>query len=142
MTPALTYQAGLALGGFEYEAAFEADSEVVVLFGHSGAGKSITLQAIAGLLCPDAGRVTIDGRPVFDATRGIDVPPQGRGVGYVVQELALFPHLTVAENVGFGVRGSRAERHARAQPLLGRLGIGDLAWRMPGSLSGGQRQRV
>lgn len=138
----LRYEAHLCLGAFEYDAAFEADGEVVVLFGHSGAGKSLTLQAIAGLLTPVKGHIEIAGRMVFDRASGIEVPPQQRNVGYVVQELALFPHMSVVENVAFGVPGSRVERHARARALLDRLGLAGYEDRAPGSLSGGQRQRV
>ncbi|MEX2031295.1 MAG: ATP-binding cassette domain-containing protein, partial [Dehalococcoidia bacterium] len=138
----LEFEARLRLGEFQYDAAFEADAEVVVLFGHSGAGKSVTLQAVAGLVRPDSGRIVLGGQPLFDATRGIDLSPQDRGVGYVVQELALFPHLSVAENVAFGARGSRADRRARTAPLLSRLGLEGFADRMPASLSGGQQQRV
>ena len=138
----LRYDARLRLGAFEYDAAFEADGEVVVLFGHSGAGKSLTLQATAGLLTPSAGHIEIAGRTVFDSAARLDVPPQGRNVGYVVQELALFPHMTVLENVAFGVSGTRGERTQIAHSLLDRLGLEGYDDRRPGSLSGGQRQRV
>src|SRR5690606_9388596 len=139
---ALRFDARLRLGAFEYDATFEADGEVVVLFGHSGAGKSLTLQAVAGLLTPDAGRIEIAGRTVFDSAAGLNLPPQQRNAGYVVQELALFPHMTVLENVAFGVRGSRDERTRQARGLLARLGLEGFEERAPGSLSGGQRQRV
>jgi molybdate transport system ATP-binding protein len=132
----------MRLGAFEYDATFEADGEVVVLFGHSGAGKSLTLQAAAGLLTPDAGHIEIAGRTVFDSASRVNVPPQARNAGYVVQELALFPHMTVLENVAFGVRGAKQERHAAARSLLDRLGLEGYERRMPASLSGGQRQRV
>ncbi|HMO97459.1 MAG TPA: ATP-binding cassette domain-containing protein, partial [Tepidiformaceae bacterium] len=81
------------LGPFTYAAKFNASHEIVVLFGHSGAGKSLTLQFVAGLMKPDRGRISIDGVDVFDGARRLDVPAQRRGVGYVVQQLALFPHL-------------------------------------------------
>jgi ABC-type sulfate/molybdate transport systems ATPase subunit len=114
-----------------------------VLFGHSGSGKSLTLRAIAGLLRPDAGRIEINGETVFDATRGIDVPPQRRGVGMVVQSYALFPHMTVRDNIAFGLDGQpRAERRARVDELLRALAIEDLAERRPSAISGGQAQRV
>lgn len=138
----LRYRARMRLGRFEYGAAFEADREVVVLFGHSGAGKSLTLQAIAGLLTPAEGQIEIDGRTVFDSARGIDLPPQERNAGYVVQELALFPHMSVLENVAFGVRGPRAGRSRHARAMLSRLGLEGFEDRAPWSLSGGQRQRV
>jgi len=139
---ALRYDARMRLGAFEYDATFEADGEVVVLFGHSGAGKSLTLQAAAGLLTPDAGHIEIAGRTVFDRASNVNVQPQARNTGYVVQELALFPHMTVLENVAFGVHGTKQERHSAARGLLGRLGLEGYEERRPGSLSGGQRQRV
>lgn len=129
------------LGPFSYEAELTAGDEIVVLFGHSGAGKSVTLQLIAGLLKPDSGRIVIDGRVVFDADARIDVPPQERGVGYVVQELALFPHLSVAQNIAYGIP-SGVDRHARTTQLLALLGLEGFERRRPATLSGGQRQRV
>ena len=137
----LEFEAALNLGRFSYEAKFDAADEVVVLFGHSGAGKSITLQTIAGLQRPERGRIVVGGRPVFDSNQGIDFPPQRREVGYVVQELALFPHMTVAQNIAFGVP-SGPGRDERVQRLLALLQIEELARRRPGTLSGGQRQRV
>jgi len=138
----LAYDARMRVGAFDYEAAFEAEGEVVVLFGHSGAGKSLTLQAIAGLLRPEAGRISLGDRVLFDSAGGVHLPPQARGVGYVVQELALFPHMTVGENVAFAVQGPRDVRAARVRPLLEGLEIADYEDRLPGTLSGGQRQRV
>lgn len=131
------------LGSFQLDVAFEADHETVVLFGHSGSGKSVTLAAVAGLLRPDAGTVAIGGRTVFDAARGIDQPPQARNLGYVVQELALFPHLTAGENVEYGLVGwPRAERERRVAELSALLSLQGLEDRMPRQLSGGQQQRV
>src|SRR4051812_19899247 len=91
------------LGTFQLQARFAVGRELIVLFGHSGSGKSLTLRAIAGLLRPDRGRIVIEGAPVFDDARGIDVPPQRRGVGMVVQNYALFPHMSVRDNVAFGI---------------------------------------
>jgi molybdate transport system ATP-binding protein len=131
------------IGDFHLRARFAVGRELLVLFGHSGSGKSLTLKAIAGLLRPDAGRIAIGGVPVFDAARGIDVPPQQRGVGMVVQSYALFPHLTVRDNIAFGLdRLPKAERRARVDALLGLLGIAELAERRPEQISGGQAQRV
>jgi molybdate transport system ATP-binding protein len=131
------------LGGFHLRPQFAVGKELIVLFGHSGSGKSLTLRAIAGLLRPDSGRIVIDGTPVFDAGRDIDVPPQRRGAGMVVQSYALFPHMTVRENVAFGLHGvSSAERRARVDELLASLGITELAERRPDRISGGQAQRV
>jgi molybdate transport system ATP-binding protein len=130
------------LPGFTLDVAWTAGDGVAVLFGPSGAGKTLTLQCLAGLLRPDAGRIVVDGRVLFDA-HGVDVPPQARRVGYVFQGYALFPHLSVAENVGFGLRDRpRPERQSRTAHVLERLGLADLAARLPRELSGGQRQRV
>ncbi|MGH7388290.1 MAG: ABC transporter ATP-binding protein [Candidatus Rokuibacteriota bacterium] len=131
------------LPGFTLDAAWSAGDGVAVLFGPSGAGKTLTLQCLAGLLRPDAGRIVVDGAVYFDAAAGIDLPAQRRRVGYVFQGYALFPHLTVAENVGFGLRDRpRAERLERTRAVVERLGLGGLEDRRPGELSGGQRQRV
>jgi len=116
---------------------------VTVLFGPSGSGKTTVLRALAGLDRPEAGAITFDGEAWFDAARRLFVPPQARGVGFLFQEYALFPHLTVAANVGFGLRRlARSERAARVGEVAERLGIADLLLRRPGQLSGGQRQRV
>jgi molybdate transport system ATP-binding protein len=138
----LEFDAALTIGPFVYAASFEAREEIVVLFGHSGAGKSVTLQAAAGLLRPSAGRIAVDGKVVFDAAAGVNLPPQERHVGYVVQDLALFPHLTVADNVAFGMSGSHDSRCRRVSELLALLQIDGYAGRMPATLSGGQQQRV
>lgn len=142
MTVTLEFQARRTLGAFSYEADFTASSnEILVLYGHSGAGKSLTLQFIAGLLRPEQGRIALRGTPVFDAAAGINRPPQQRSVGYVVQELALFEHLSVAGNVAFGIPKGR-DRAARTRELLELLGIAGFEARRPATLSGGQRQRV
>ncbi len=131
------------LAGFTLDAQWSAGDGVAVLFGPSGAGKTLTLQCLAGLLQPDAGRIVVDGTVYFDAATGVDLPAQRRRVGYVFQGYALFPHLTVAENVGFGLRDRpRAERLERTRAVVGRLGLDGLEDRRPGELSGGQRQRV
>ncbi|MGE3075829.1 MAG: ABC transporter ATP-binding protein [Dehalococcoidia bacterium] len=137
----IAFDARMKLGGFQYEAAFDAANEIVVLFGHSGAGKSVTLQVIAGLMRPREGRVEISGRPVFDSEANINLAPQERHVGYVVQDLALFPHMTVAKNVEFGIPEG-TDKARRCQELLELLHIAELAERRPSTLSGGQRQRV
>jgi len=131
------------LGPFDLRPRFAAAEELVVLFGPSGAGKSLTLRAIAGLLKPDRGRIELPSGVVFDSDARIDLPPQARDVGYVVQELALFPHLTVAENLGFAL-GAWPREHARARlrELVEMLGLQGLETRLPGAISGGQQQRV
>jgi molybdate transport system ATP-binding protein len=117
--------------------------QVTVLFGPSGAGKTTLLRALAGLDRPEAGAITFAGETWFDAARRVHVPPQARGVGMLFQEYALFPHLTVAGNVAFGLSGRpRAERRARVEELAASFEIADLLHSRPGELSGGQRQRV
>ena len=131
------------LPGFDLDVAWTAGDGVVALFGPSGAGKTLTLQCLAGLVRPDAGRIVVDGRVCFDAASGVDLPPQQRRLGYVFQGYALFPHLNVADNVGFGLRDRpRRERDERVRDVLARLGLDGLDRRMPRELSGGQRQRV
>ena len=137
----LRFEATLGVEDFRYEAAFEVQDEIVVLFGHSGAGKSLTLRMIAGLLAPETGHIAISNRPVFAAETRLDVPPQQRGVGYVVQDLALFPHMTVERNIGFGIPATVDTAHRTAE-LVALLQLGGLEHRLPQELSGGQQQRV
>lgn len=128
---------------FRLQTAFDAGDELVVLFGPSGSGKTVTLRSIVGILRPDAGYIHIDGEPVFDAARGIDVPMQRRHVGYVPQNYGLFPHLTVAQNVAYGLVGvPTAEARARVGEMLERLELAPFERRRPRELSGGQQQRV
>lgn len=126
------------------EATFELDLDApstLVLFGPSGTGKSTVLRCLAGLERPDRGRVVARDETWFDADRGLEVPPQRRRLGYLPQGLALFPHLDVRANVGFGV-GAAPDRAARVDELIARMGLGGLEDRRPGHLSGGQQQRV
>jgi molybdate transport system ATP-binding protein len=131
------------LPGFTLDVSWAAGDEVVTLFGPSGAGKSLTLQCLAGLARPDVGRVVVNGRVFEDTGAGIHLSSQARNLGYVFQGYALFPHLTVEENVAFGLRGRPgAERRRRTMEVLAQLGLGELAGRSPRELSGGQQQRV
>lgn len=115
--------------------------ELVAILGPSGSGKSTLLRLISGLERPASGRIDVGGRHV--AGDRFDVPPEGRGVGLVFQEDALFPHLTILENVAFGLKGlPRADRHTRALEALDRLGLADRAGDWPHRLSGGEQQRV
>lgn len=118
-----------------------------VLIGPNGAGKTTLLRLIAGAFEPDAGRIVIGGKTLFDSERGINVPAEHRGVGYVPQGYGLFPHLRVLDNVAFGMstwarRQPRKARCAAARALLSELGVGHLAARLPRGLSGGEQQRV
>jgi molybdate transport system ATP-binding protein len=132
---------------FELDVAFQSDVERLVLFGPSGAGKTMTLKAIAGLVRPDAGRIAMAGTTLFDAARRIDTPARRRDCGYLFQEYALFPHLTVRQNIAFGLAGGwRNPRRDGGGPTVDRwldtLELRALAERFPDQLSGGQRQRV
>jgi len=117
------------------ELALELGGETFALVGPSGAGKTTILRAIAGLLRPEHGRVVVGSETWLDTERGIDLPPEGRSVGLVFQEQALFPHLNVRQNVGYG-------GPARAHDLLASFGLAELAGARPNELSGGERQRV
>ncbi|MDO8692225.1 MAG: ABC transporter ATP-binding protein [Dehalococcoidia bacterium] len=131
------------LGSFHMAVSFQVDERMVALFGPSGAGKSLTLQCIAGLVEPDRGRVVLDGQTVFDSRLGINLPPQKRSVGYVFQNYALFPHLTVEGNIGYGLhRLPASERRQRVEEAIHRVRLGGLEKRFPAQLSGGQQQRV
>jgi len=132
------------LRSFSLKAALEvADGECLALFGHSGSGKSMTLRSIAGLDRPDAGRIDLDGRVVFDAARRVNIAPHLRNVGLVVQHYALFPHLTAAQNIAYGLVGWDAPaRRRRIAELIELLRLDGLGERMPHELSGGQQQRV
>ncbi|MBI5018620.1 MAG: ATP-binding cassette domain-containing protein [Deltaproteobacteria bacterium] len=132
---------------FALGAAFSSEEDLVVLFGPSGSGKTLTLHAIAGLLTPDAGRIEVGGEVLFDSASGVNVPARRRGIGYVFQDYALFPHRTVRQNVGFGLRGlwPRALSPSdtrRVDELLEVFELSALAGAVPRDLSGGQRQRV
>ena len=116
------------------------EGSIVALLGPSGCGKTTLLRSIAGLERVDAGVITVAGAVVDDAG-AVFVAPERRGVGMVFQDWALFPHLTVAENVGYGVR-DRARRAAAVEENLARVGLAGLGDRLPGTLSGGQKQRV
>jgi ABC-type sulfate/molybdate transport systems ATPase subunit len=131
------------LPGFTLSTAFTAGGEPLGVLGGSGAGKTMTLRCVAGLETPTRGRIVLDGRVLFDSARGIDLRSRERRIGLLFQNYALFPHLTVAENVAFGLQQTpRAARAARVAEELARMQLAELASRYPHELSGGQQQRV
>ncbi len=131
------------VNGFKLDAQWEIGDELAVLFGYSGAGKSLTLRMIAGLMKPDGGAINLNGNPLYDSAAAIDLPPQARSFGYVFQDLALFPHMTVLENILYGAHGlSRSERVQRARDMMERFMIAGLEKKFPHEISGGQKQRV
>ncbi|HEX5785342.1 MAG TPA: ATP-binding cassette domain-containing protein, partial [Burkholderiaceae bacterium] len=131
---------------FELDVRWATDAPVTALFGPSGAGKSLSLQAMAGLLRPQAGHVRVGGHTWFDAARGVDLPAQQRGAGYLFQQYALFPHLSVRDNVAFGLttwwQRLGPAYAQRVDELLDAFGLAGLAHSKPATLSGGQQQRV
>lgn len=132
---------------FELDAQFASDSKRVVIYGASGAGKSQLLKAIAGLSKPDGGLIELDGQRLFDSAAGVDVPARQRRVGYLFQDYALFPHLNVRQNIGFGLQRGWFNPAARGEPdsvryWLEAFGLAEVAHQRPAELSGGQRQRV
>jgi molybdate transport system ATP-binding protein len=130
-------------GGFRLEAAFESAAPIVALFGRSGSGKSTIVEAIAGLVRPESGRIVVGGRTLFDSARGIDLTPEARRVGCVFQDALLFPHLSVRANLAYGERLTpAAERFVDRERVLALLGLGPLLDRRPATLSGGEKQRV
>ena len=131
------------VNGFLLDVEWEIGNEVAVLFGRSGAGKSMTLQLIAGLMEPDRGFIRSNGTVFFDQASRIDLSPQERSIGYVFQDRILFPHMTVRENIAYGLKGrSTAERETRVNDMIGVFRLEGLGDRTPSEISGGQKQRV
>jgi molybdate transport system ATP-binding protein len=131
---------------FDLDIAFATDAPFVALYGPSGAGKSLTLQAMAGLLPVTTGHVKLNGRALLDTAASICRPPEARGVGYLFQQYALFPHLSVRDNIAFGLtswrRRLKADDAARVDELIESFGLAAMARSKPATLSGGQQQRV
>lgn len=126
---------------FVLNAEFKCGNEMIVLFGPSGAGKTLTLECIAGLVAPDKGYINVNGITYFDSEKNINISPQKRNTGYLFQNYALFPHLTVSENILFGLR-EKNNAQVKMQDMLDVFEIHELRKRYPSQLSGGQRQRV
>jgi molybdate transport system ATP-binding protein len=131
------------LGAFELDVKFAADAPIVGLFGRSGSGKTSVINAIAGIARPHRGTIRVNGDVLFDAERGIDLPPEQRRVGYVFQDSLLFPHLDVKSNLTYGQRLRTPSECVIAQDhVVDLLGLGELLQRKPRALSGGEKQRV
>ncbi len=134
------------LGDFTLDVSFAAENEVLALLGDSGCGKSMTLRCIAGIVRPDEGFIRINGTTVFDSRNKIDLKPQKRRVGYLFQNYALFPNMTVVQNILAGMERekgkSRVERRAAVDEYIHRLHLDGLEKHYPSQLSGGQQQRV
>lgn len=129
--------------GFDLSVEFEAGPGITALYGPSGSGKTLTLDAIAGFITPQAGRIQLNGQILFDAGTSVSIPPRNRACGYVFQNYALFPHMTVRRNLAFAANNlPRLERHRRIAELLERFHLTELAGRNPLELSGGQKQRA
>jgi molybdate transport system ATP-binding protein len=137
------------LGEFTLDAHWRTDAAIVALVGPSGSGKTLTLQCIAGLIVPDEGRIVCAGRVLYDRAAGICLRPQARRIGYVFQGYALFPHMTVLQNVAYGQKrdqesygADRTQNDSRSRFWINRLGLAALQSRYPSQLSGGEQQRV
>ncbi len=133
----------LLRGATLYEADLRVEARLLALVGPSGAGKTTLLNMIAGLIRPDEGRIAIDGEVFFDSARGIDIPTRSRRLGYVFQETRLFPHLSAAANLRYGLRFAAPDaRGVKFDGVVDLLGVRDLLARRPGQLSGGEKQRI
>lgn len=131
------------VNGFRLEVEWAMENELAVLFGFSGAGKSMTLQLIAGLIQPDEGWIYSGDRTLFDSRSGINLAPQDRSIGYVFQNLALFPHMTVKGNVLYGTGGTKKKmKDEQVRKMMETFHLVGLESRYPSEISGGQQQRV
>ena len=128
--------------GFHLKTAFSSSTSATGILGASGSGKSMTLRCIAGIEKPDRGKIVINGRIVFDSAQKINLKPQERRIGYLFQNYALFPTMSVRENIGCGYRGEKAEKEKRIEDFIERYHLEGLENRLPSQLSGGQQQRV
>lgn len=129
------------LGSFHLRVKFEADNNVLALLGASGCGKSMTLKCIAGIETPDRGVIRLDGTVLYDSSRHINLPPQRRRVGYLFQQYALFPNMTVQQNIACGVR-DKSQRAQTVQQMITAMHLDGMEHKKPHQLSGGQQQRV
>jgi len=140
---ALSVRIQKRLGSFRLDVSFQAENEVVALLGASGCGKSMTLKCIAGIVRPDEGYIELDGKVLFDSSRNINLTPQERRVGYLFQSYALFPNMTVRQNIAAGIRkAGKTEKEALVREKIAAMRLEGLEDRYPRELSGGQRQRT
>ncbi len=130
------------LGELQLDIAFQAPGGITALFGRSGTGKTTVINAVAGLLQPDSGRIELSGEILFDSASKLSLPVHKRRLGYVFQDGRLFPHLSVRQNLTYGQRFARDTEGASLEEVCDLLGIADLLDRRPGGLSGGEKQRV
>lgn len=128
--------------GFTLDVSFRSEGGCMGILGASGCGKSMTLKCIAGIEKPDEGRIVLDGKVLFDSEKRIDLKPQRRNVGYLFQNYALFPNMTVEENIGIGMKEKKEQRKMLAARQIERFQLQGLEKRYPFELSGGQQQRV
>ena len=140
--PSLEVSIRKKLKGFELNMELQAGRGCLGILGSSGCGKSMTLKSIAGIEQPDSGRICIAGKTVYDSAQKINWKPQKRKIGYLFQNYALFPTMTVEANIGAGVRGTKAEKKERTSEMIRKFRLEGLESRLPGQLSGGQQQRV
>lgn len=130
------------LGSFRLQVQLEAADEILGILGSSGSGKSMTLRCIAGVEKPDQGQIILNGITLFDSQKKINLSPQKRNVGLMFQDYALFPNMTVYENISIGIMADAAEKQKKVQAYVDLLQLQELLERRPGQLSGGQQQRV
>lgn len=128
--------------GFSLDVSLNTDGGVMGILGASGSGKSMTLKCIAGIETPDEGRIVLNGRVLFDSEKHINLPPQKRKVGYLFQNYALFPNMTVETNIAAGLSGSKEEKQEAVARMICLFKLEGLEKRYPSQLSGGQQQRV
>lgn len=143
MKPDLEVELHRKVGTFTLDVSLSVGPELVVLFGRSGAGKSLTLRAVAGLFQPERGRIVLNGRVLFDGSTRVNLSPQSRRIGYVPQSYALFPHMTAARNIAYALHSlPRSDVARRVAGMLALVELSGLEQRRPAELSGGQQQRV
>ena len=130
------------LKGFSLNVSFETNGDYLGVLGSSGSGKSMTLKCIAGIETPDEGLIILNGKVLFDSKKKINLKPQERNIGYLFQNYALFPNMTVEKNIGIGLKGSKYEKNRKINEIIEAFHLQGLEKKYPRQLSGGQQQRV